>query len=161
MRSQVVGLCRTYPRSFLLSGLVILAAVATVLATPDGSSAELSGPGAGDRRVTLSVATLLQRLHLAREPLDDEKSKRCLDNFLKALDPLKSHFRQSDIEEFARHETSIDDEVRLGDVSLAYTIFKRFLARVEERNKMIEQILDSDIDFSTEEKLVTDRDALT
>jgi carboxyl-terminal processing protease len=125
-----------------------------------GTWAELNAPGAPERRVTKSVAILLQRYHLARRPLDDELAGRALDNFLKALDPMKIHFLQSDIDEFMAQKNKIDDQLRDGDVQLAFDIFKRFELRIKERNEIVDAILDKPQDFTTDEVLVTDKDLL-
>ena len=50
-----------------------------------------------------TVASLL-RDHFLKHPIDDEVSQRCLKSFLKMLDPMKAVFRQSDVDEFTRHE---------------------------------------------------------
>src|SRR5690606_27445146 len=81
--------------------------------------------------------------------------------FLKTLDPMKIHFLQSDIDEFRAQEAEIDDQINQGDIRLAYTIFRRFLTRIDERNKMIDDFLEMEHDFTADETMVTDREALT
>ncbi len=160
MRRYPVGYGNQGRARFAVVLLLAGVSVGMIALVASRCEAELTGPGPGDRRVTLSVSTLLQRLHLARRPLDDEMSARCLDNFLKKMDPMKIHFRQSDVDEFNSHRTKIDDEVRRGDVRLAYQIFRRFLARVEERNRMVDQILEMEHDFDVDEEMVSDPDEL-
>ena len=126
-----------------------------------GTWADLTAPGAQERRVTKSVAVLLQRYHLARRPLDDELAGRCLDNFLKALDPMKIHFLQSDVDEFMAQKNKIDDQLRDGDVQLAYDIFKRFEERIKERNVIIDAVLAQPQDFTADDQMLTDKDAMT
>ena len=66
-------------------------------------------PSATDRQITFAVATLMERTHLTGQMLDDKISERCLDTFVKELDPLKLFFYQSDIDEFKRNKTMLDD----------------------------------------------------
>ena len=65
--------------------------------------------------------------HISARGLDDTISKRALALFTKSLDPLKLYFYQSDIDEFNRDASRIDDMVQQGDLSLAYKIFGRFI----------------------------------
>lgn len=149
-------------RSRVLVAAVLLAlSVGLPAAMVQGTKAELNNPGAEERRVAFSVATMLERLHMARRPLDDELGKRCLTNFLKTLDPMKIYFLQSDVDEFMAQADQVDDQVKQGDVRLAFTIYRRFLTRIDERTAMVDQLLEMPHDFTVDEKMITDRDTLT
>jgi carboxyl-terminal processing protease len=154
------SLARKGRSPLVVAALLVALACGMLPFLSEGTHADLQGPGAGERRVTLSVATLLQRLHLARRPLDDELSAACLDGFLKTLDPMKLHFLQADIDDFSKSRTEIDDQMKQGDIALAYQIFKRFLQRVEERNVVVDELLAAEHDFTVDEFMVTDRDLL-
>ena len=116
-------------------------------------------PSARDRQVTLVVAQLLRREHLLNDPLDDEHSRRGLQNYLKSLDPMKVYFYQSDIARFLEYQDELDDRLKRGDIQLAYTIFSIFLERIGERVRDIDILLSEEQDFSVEEQIITDRDA--
>ncbi|MEN6406676.1 MAG: carboxy terminal-processing peptidase [Thermoguttaceae bacterium] len=135
-----------------------LLTVALVAATFSRGWADPTAPNASDRQITFSVASLLKQ-HLSRHPLDKEISERCLKNFLKALDPAKVYFYQSDIDEFMKHEDELSDAARRGDVTFAYTVFRTFLQRVDERVKMVDELLAAKHDFSADEQMSVDRDA--
>src|SRR5690606_26720922 len=51
---------------------------------------------------SLNVVELLKRHHYNKPPLDDERSKKIYENYLKLLDPSRSYFTASDIREFDR-----------------------------------------------------------
>ena len=121
--------------------------------------AELRGPTAQDRQITLAVVSLLKRGHLTRHEVDDEKSERCLKGFLKTLDPMKLYFYQSDIDDFNQSATELDDQFRRGDISFAYKVFNTFLQRIDERVAMIDELLQMKHDFTVDEEMVIDRDA--
>ncbi len=116
-------------------------------------------PTRDDRQVALAVATLLRRDHLSKRAVDDEISKRSLENFIKMLDPLKVYFYQSDVDSFMEHENEVDDMIKRADVSLAFDVFKVFLERVDERVKAVDELLERDFDFTIDERIVLDRDA--
>ena len=65
--------------------------------------------------------------------MEDEMSRRCYVGVLKALDPLKVYFNQSDLNEFRPLRTKLDDMARRngGNVSFAYKVYNRFLKRID------------------------------
>ncbi|MCE5303490.1 MAG: hypothetical protein LLF97_10330, partial [Planctomycetaceae bacterium] len=139
-------------------GFRCLLAVALVAAACSQGFADPTAPSASDRQITLSVTSLLKQ-HLSRHPLDKEISERCLKNFLKALDPMKVYFYQSDVDEFMKHEDELSDAALHGDVTFAYTVFRVFLQRVDERVKMVDELLAAKHDFTVDEQMSVDRDA--
>lgn len=140
--------------------VALLLAAGGVLSWSRHSAARPQGPSAVDRQVALFVSRQMERMHLSRRFLDNEISHRAIDQFLKSLDPMKVYFYQSDVDEFMAHRDELDDRIKRGDLSLAYTIFDRFLQRVNERQKTINALLDSPHDFTKDEKIVVDRDAV-
>jgi carboxyl-terminal processing protease len=122
--------------------------------------AELSGPQAVDRQVTLAITALLKREHLLRHPLDNEISERWIEQFMKQLDPMKIYFTQGDVDEFMRRKDDLDDMAKRGDVSFAYEVFKRLQQRIDERVKMLDELLAEPKDFTVDEELITDPDKL-
>jgi len=123
-------------------------------------SADLVKPRPNDRHVTSVVTTLIRREHLSKHPLDNEISERGLKAFLEALDPMKMYFLQSDADEFMRRQDDLDEMLMDKDISFAYTIFERFLTRVDERVKLVNELLGQTLDFTADESLVTDPEAI-
>jgi carboxyl-terminal processing protease len=122
-------------------------------------AADLTGPQPNDRQVALAVTSLLRKEHLSKHPIDDEMSRKFYKGYLKVLDPLKDYFIQSDIDSFAKYETELDDQLKRGDISFAYTVYQVFLKRIDERAKLVGEILAKDIDFTVDEDRITDPDA--
>ena len=135
-----------------------LFAVALVAGLCSVAWADLLAPGPNDRHITLAVSSLVSRQHLTRHPLDNVISERCLKSFLKALDPMKVYFYQSDVDQFMQHKDELCDAIRKGDISFAYTVFRTFLQRVDERVKMVDELLATPHDFTRDEQMVIDRD---
>jgi len=145
--------------SVFLTGILVTFGLLFVALRP--ASAELKGPQASDRQVSLIVSSLLRREHLSRHPLDDEISARALGSFLNGLDPMKVYFDQADVDEFMRQRDQLDDFLASGDISFAYTIFNRFLKRVEQRVATVNDLLQLKHDFTRDEEIVTDPEAAT
>lgn len=122
-------------------------------------AADLTKPSREDRRITLLVRHLLKQEHLFAKAVDDESSKRGLKSFLESLDPLKVYFYQSDIDEFNKYETQLDDLMADGDISFAYKVFNRFLQRVDERVETVDALIEREFDFDKDEELIVDGDA--
>ena len=140
--------------------VLVTAGLSLGLVAVQPANADLTGPTAADRQVTLAITTLLKREHLLRHPLDDEISARWLEQFLKTLDPMKVYFTQTDIEEFMRQKDQLDDQAKRGDVSFAYSVYKRLLERIDERVKLVEELLAQPSDFNIDEELIIDPNKL-
>ena len=93
--------------AFALIGLFVAACASTVVL------ADPAGPNAEDRQVAVAVVELLRRDHLSGHPMDDEISERCLELYLKSLDPWKLYFYQSDVDVFKRREHDLAESVGL------------------------------------------------
>ena len=140
----------------------VLAAEGGVDVVPAPAAVQsLQGPRAVDRQVSRVVAKLVMREHLTKHPLDDEISRRALKLFVKSLDGMKLYFTAADIEEFNRSSTQLDNDFEAGDITFAYSVYKRYLQRVDERAVLIQQLLDSEFDFTADEVLVADPEKLT
>jgi carboxyl-terminal processing protease len=134
--------------------LIVSLPLATALVRP--TAADLQPQGTGDRYVTLNVTTLLRSQHLSKRKIDDEISQRTMKTFLKQLDPMKLYFTQADIDEFSAKEFELDDLILAGKVQIAYDIFNRFLHRVDERVKLVDELLAMEHDFTVAEEMITD-----
>ena len=153
-RRDVSQRLRTSIAYAILIGLALAARSASVSARP-------TEPSAADRQITLAVSMLMERSHLSGQSLDDTISQRCMETFIKELDPLKLFFYQSDVDEFMRSRNRLDDLFRRGDIRFAYDVFARFLARVDERIQLAQANLNVKHDFTIEEEMIRDPEAAT
>ncbi len=138
--------------AILFSAVVLAARPAAAQEAP----IEIAKPTEKDRVVARLIANLMPRNHISAQGLNDTISKRALELFVKSLDPLKLYFYKSDIEEFSKSSTEIDDMVRKGDLSLAYDVFTRFIQRVDQRVAVALELLDGEFDFTTDESIIID-----
>ena len=140
-------------------GVALLTAVACLFLIKNPGTAE-PVPTAQDRLITQMVCTYLQKVHLARPPLNDELSKRLFKRFFKTLDPTKVYFAKKDIDELAEFETQLDDQLLRGDIDFAYKAYNLFMRRAAERVKLVETLLKEPMDFSVVEFMDTDYDKM-
>ena len=101
-------------------------------------------------QVAISVAKALEQLHYTRHPLDNFISERLLHTYIDTLDYNKLFFTQQDIDGFEKkYGTELDDDIWLGQLDPAYTIYDIYLKRVESRVAKIKALLkDEKFDFT-------------
>lgn len=151
-------LIRWGARRPVLSVLLLLSAV---ICTPLAIRAlEVDEPNAQDRQIVRTIAKRMKLFHLSNQDMDDDISKKGFQLYLKSLDPSKMYFYQSDIDEFSASADELDDLAKSGDLSFAFAVFNRFLKRIEERLVVINQLIESEHDFTLDEVMMTDSDEL-
>ena len=128
--------------------VIMVSPVAAMAQAAEQAPVQRIKPAGNDRIVARLIAQLMPKNHISARGLDDTISQRALALFTKSLDPLKLYFYQSDIDEFNRNASQIDDMVQKGDLSLAYKIFERFIQRVDERVAVAQELLNGDFDFT-------------
>ena len=85
-------------------------------------------PGPDDSRIARVAAAILERNHYLQQPFDDVVSSKFLDKYLDSLDPAHLVFFQTDLAQFEKWRTELDDMImKTGDTSPAEIIFNRFL----------------------------------
>jgi carboxyl-terminal processing protease len=130
-----------------------------LLLLPSRLSAEPK-PDDKDRMTAQLVCEYLQRGHLNKPEIGDEISRRLFRRFIKDLDPAKLYFTKADIDDFKKQETDLDDMVLKGDLSFAFKVYGKFVARIAQRVKLVEELVDVAHDFTIKESMSTDFDAL-
>jgi carboxyl-terminal processing protease len=123
------------------------------------SAGPATAPSPQDRRIAMTVRSLMAD-HLSKHPLDDEISQRAIKSLLENYDPRKLYFYQSDIDEFLMKRNLLDDEVSRGNVSFVYTVHQRFLQRLDERVRLVDELAQAPHDYSTDEELVIEPELL-
>ena len=121
----------------------------------------VSAAGADDKDTAKLVVQMISRFHLSRPLVDDKASSKLLDLYLKHLDIQKLYFLQADIDEFAKHRTTLDDELKAGDTQFGYVVFNRYKDRMKAQIAVANKWIDADHDFSVDESIVTDPDVQT
>jgi carboxyl-terminal processing protease len=141
--------------------LVLGVAVGMALVSAPSLRGEPVGPETADRQITRSITKLMSTDHLTRHPLDNEISNRWMKNYLKMLDRNKVFFTQADVDGFNDYRDQLDDMALRGDTSFAYQVFQKFLTRLDERSKLVDELVVQEPDFTLDEEMVTDPDLLS
>ncbi len=103
------------------------------------------------------LVRIVDALHYRNRPLDNEFSVEILDEYLNTLDPNRSYFRSSDIQEFKSLRLYFDDYLKSGKMDKVYEIFQVYQDRVAERTTYAKTLLDYPFDFQLDDELELDR----
>ncbi|WP_419535747.1 carboxy terminal-processing peptidase [Endozoicomonas sp.] len=109
---------------------------------------------------SVHVVQLLSRSHYRKIPLDQDSMEKVFDRYLDRLDPNRSFFLQSDIQEFEPYRKKLGDSLKSGDLNPAFAIFNRYRERAEERARFMLKQLDigiQDLNLKKNEDLVIER----
>ena len=111
-----------------------------------------------DKLLIELINHVLQRGHYDAKDINDSFSREVYADYVDMLDPIKRYFYQSDIDEFKKYETLIDDQIGEKDLTFFNLTYERLQKRMEEAKSMYTQILDKPFDFSKDEKFDADYD---
>ena len=103
---------------------------------------------------------MLTKGHYEPQVIDDAFSVIIFDDFIDNLDPAKRYFLQSDINEFSKYKTEIDDQILNEDISFFNLVFNRFTERIEDAKGYYKEILKTPYDFTKNEILDVDYDKM-
>ncbi|MGH8080306.1 MAG: carboxy terminal-processing peptidase [Lysobacter sp.] len=125
-------------RTLSLFAGVLLSAPLALLARPESGAAALASGGAptADQATAAKlVYGLLSDSRYAYRPraLDDALSADMYKRYLESLDAGKQFFTAVDVSRFDIYKNTLDDAIKGGDLSPAYSIFATYKQRVDER----------------------------
>jgi carboxyl-terminal processing protease len=106
------------------------------------------------------VVSLIENYNYKHIKLDDSISSIILDRYIKALDPSKYYFLASDIKEFDKYRTTLDDDFRIGDLTVPFYIFNVYLKRYNERIDYSLAQIKGKYDFNLDDTYVYDREKM-
>jgi len=115
----------------------------------------------GQRETIIELVKHLEERHYAKLKYDDELSSQHLDRYIEKLDPSRMFFTAEDIAGFEKYRKVMDDQLPRGKLDAGYTIFNRFILRLNTRLERVVSQLYEDIealDFSIDEHYDLDTD---
>jgi len=132
---------------FLTRGLTVSALILSGLAFEAHSKAVLEF-SEEQSKTAIDILAKLSERHYRDQKVDDELSSMVLDKFVLSLDPSKSFFLRSDLEEFEVYRTQLDERFLAGDLTPGQAIFSRYFERASKRlNDVIDQLEGAPLTF--------------
>ncbi|NNE39009.1 MAG: tail-specific protease, partial [Gammaproteobacteria bacterium] len=140
-------------------GLLFIFINAVYAVTPTVDESELL-PNKDQERATEIILHIIENYHYRTRPLDDSLSNEILNSYLESMDPNKSFFTRSDINEFEKYRYTLDDALDESELDPAFIIFRRYRSRVQERVEFALNELQGEFDFTIDEDYQFDRSEL-
>nr|WP_315182876.1 carboxy terminal-processing peptidase [uncultured Flavobacterium sp.] len=109
-----------------------------------------------DKLLLELLTFVLEKGHYSPAVIDDAFSKGVYKDFIQALDPSKRFFLQSDIDEFAKYETDLDDQLINKDLTFFNLAYDRLMQRMEEGKLIYKSVLSKPFDYTIDESFNTD-----
>lgn len=126
----------------------------TLLLAPLFAEREPLQPDPNASAITRMLVRRLPQQHMNGEPLSEGLARRTLDNYLRSLDFDRSVFLASDVMDFRRQAETLQEDLREGNIELAYHIFEVFRERAANRVDFVEELLENGMDTDREEEFV-------
>ena len=152
-----------YKSQYFLSGLTTIVASAVFIQsyTTVAQAADKVGfePNIEQKITTRQVALFLDRLHYLKTPLNKEMGAKVLSSYYDALDPNRTLFLQSDIDEFnKKYADTFADRLKRGDLSAGIEVYERYRTRSNEYYNYAKKFLAGDVNLKTNKSIILDRE---
>ncbi|WP_378185765.1 carboxy terminal-processing peptidase [Aquimarina sp. W85] len=143
-------------KSFLILMLTIIISAASCSFTTN-----VENDPDKDKLLIDLISYVLSKGHYDAKEVNDDFSKEVFADYIDALDPLKRYFYESDINEFKKYETLIDDQIRNKDIAFFNLTYERLQKRMDEARSLYIRILEKPFNFELEESIDTDYEKLS
>ena len=134
-------------RNYKIIALVLVASLALWSFIP-----KQKGDPEKDRLLLELLTFVIEKGHYSPAEIDDNFSKSVYKEYIKSLDPTKRFFLQSDIDEFSKYETELDDQIKNKDLTFFDLTYSRLKKRIDESKSYYKSILSQPFDFKAEEE---------
>lgn len=150
------------PSRLLLSVTPLLGVVLSLTGLPALAADQVPlEPTAQQSQTTRLVTRQLSVLHYNRLTLDDQMSQTIWTRYLDALDGQRIYLLASDVQAFAGNRTLFDNQIKAGQLTVAFALYNRQQQRTRERLEFVLNELDTTpkalLDFDGNETVENDR----
>lgn len=152
-------------RILILAWFIAAPSCQSSLAAPESldpsSYVKVVTPLAEHRRVSVEIIKDLKKNHYRKVAIDDTLSSKVFDRLLSDIDPVRTYFIASDIQEFEPYRRRLDDALLKGDMSPTFRIFNRYQERLAQRLVFIITHTDGglkELNLEKDESFETDRE---
>ena len=104
--------------------------------------------------IMVSVKNTLSYFHYNPKPINDAYSQDVYEKYMESVDASKRYFLQSDLAEFKKHSTKLDDYLNNGNLVFYKLTIDRLYQRVDEIDKMTQDILSKPINLEENDELI-------
>ncbi|WP_298346825.1 carboxy terminal-processing peptidase [uncultured Algibacter sp.] len=142
-------------RNYKVLSLLLLLAFASCSFT----SNKFSNPDK-DKLLIQIITFVIEQGHFDPIAMDDAFSEELFSDFVEVMDPVKRYFYQSDYKDFEKYKLTIDDQLKITDITFFNVVHERFVKRIEESKELYKAILAEPFDYTIDETFDTDYDKI-
>ncbi|MGZ3820661.1 MAG: carboxy terminal-processing peptidase [Mucilaginibacter sp.] len=145
--------------------LLVLGAALACNASPSHPITKVPGsndlqPDAQQNTVCKYIAGLITDYNYKKVPLNDSISQVVYARYIKSLDENHNYLLASDVKDFDRFKTVLDDDLKEGNLNDVFYIFNVYQKRYNDRIKYSIAQLSKNFDFTSNDTFTFDRDSL-
>lgn len=118
-----------------------------------GSSSKLVDNPDKDKLLIEVITYVMERGHYDPKDINDDFSEHVFNSYIEGIDGQRRFFLQSDINNFRRFKSEIDDQIRMSDISFFNLTYDRLMARMSQVKSFYSELLDEPFDFSTKDSI--------
>lgn len=113
-----------------------------------------------DKLLIQLITYVLEQGHFEPKEINDTFSEDVFDQFIDQIDPFKRYFYKSDIREFEKYKTEIDNQIMAYDITFFNLTHQRLIKRINESKAIYKEVLSNPFDYSIDEAFNTDYENL-
>ncbi len=118
-----------------------------------GSSSKLVDNPDKDKLLIEVITYVMERGHYEPKDINDDFSEHVFNSYIEGIDGQRRFFLQSDVNNFRRFKSEIDDQIRMSDISFFNLTYDRLMARMSQVKSFYSELLDEPFDFSTKDSI--------
>ena len=118
-----------------------------------GSSSKLVDNPDKDKLLIEVINYVMERGHYDPKDINDDFSQHVFRSYIEGIDGQRRFFLQSDINNFKRFKTEIDNQIRTSDISFFNLTYDRLLARMSQVKSFYGELLDEPFDFNIKDSI--------
>jgi len=108
--------------------------------------------------VAKEVAELISKYNYKKVDLNDSLSVVIYNSYIKKIDENHSYLLASDIQDFDKYKTVLDDDLKVGNLNDVFYIFNVFQKRYLDRIRFSLAHIDDNFDYTKDESFTYDRE---
>jgi carboxyl-terminal processing protease len=116
-----------------------------------GSSSKLVDKPDKDKLLIEVITYVMERGHYDPKDINDDFSEHVFNSYIEGIDGQRRFFLQSDINNFRRFKSEIDDQIRMSDISFFNLTYDRLMARMSQVKSFYSELLDEPFNLKFEE----------
>ncbi|WP_345170518.1 carboxy terminal-processing peptidase [Algibacter aquimarinus] len=111
-----------------------------------------------DKLLVQVITFVLEQGHFDPIDLDDDFSAELFKDYVEIIDPVKRYFYESDYKDFEKFKLSIDDQLKVSDITFFNVVNERMMKRFEEAKVIYKEVLSQPFDYTIDEEFDTDHE---